>query len=71
MSVLKMKQGLWSPKRATIESMSSEGFLSPKPLWSNNVLAPSVSESPKAEHKNDLSASYLLVRGRKLSLTKL
>ena len=60
---LKIKQGLWSPKRASIESMSSEGFLSPNPLRSNNVLALSVSESPKAEHKNDLRASYLLVRG--------
>ena len=60
---LKIKQGLWSPKRASIESMSSEGFLSPNPLRSNNVLALSVSKSPKAEHKNDLRASYLLVRG--------
>ena len=43
--------------------MSSEGFLSPNPLRSNNILALSVSESPKVEHKNDLRASYLLVRG--------
>ena len=60
---LKMTQGLWSPKRANIESMSSEGFLSLKPLRSNNVLDLSVSESPKAEHKIDSRASYLLVRG--------
>ena len=59
---LKIKQGLWSPKIASIESMNSEGFLSPNPLRSNNVLGLSVSESPKAEH-NDLRASYLLVRG--------
>ena len=58
-----MKQGLWSPMRASIESMNSEGFLSPNPLRSNNVLALSVSESPKAEHKNDKRASYLWVRG--------
>ena len=62
-----MRKGLWPPRRSSIESMSSEGFLSPKPLRSNNALALSVSESPKAGHKNDLRASYLFGGGEAIT----
>ena len=60
---LKIKQGLWPPSKVSIESINSEGFLSPNPFRSKRAFALWGSESQKADVKNDFNSSYLCSAG--------
>ena len=60
---IEKKKELRFPKRVSIDSICSEGFLMHKLLRFCNGLGLSVCKSPKAQHKDHLWDSYALLRG--------